>query len=213
MLKRKVHTQWKWWLVLFGVATIFATSPPIFTLNHMVSYRLHELGVQWTVLNVVWILGGLPLTLLVVVIVAMRSGGRRGVWWVTYFVLMGLVELLVKHFIATPFPVAVAAPAPWPRLEQLTNVEPSTVLYLVKPILGTTTGGTGSGFLRGSFPSGHVLRLTYAVGATLPPRYWNALVAVALVAALAVVATGGHWLWDTVGGFLLARFFLALMVS
>jgi membrane-associated phospholipid phosphatase len=72
--------------------------------------------------------------------------------------------------------------------------------------------GAGRAIFHGSFPSGHVYRLTYALGLWFQ-RWPAATWVVAALAGLLVVATGGHWAIDVIGGFALARLMLWLAMS
>lgn len=66
-------------------------------------------------------------------------------------------------------------------------------------------GALGAVHLRGTYPSGHVMRLALIPGFLLPRRGLRWSLAVAAAAGVAVVATGGHTITDALGGLCLAR--------
>ena len=196
--------------MVFLVAAALASTRFVRVINLAFSHFLVPLGRTWPWLNGVWVAGGVPLSLLAVLWASRaRSRGQR-LRLLGLFVAGGIIELLAKHWIATPWPVPVAAPAPYAVIARYTNIEPSAVMAVVGPWLGARRPTASASFLRGSFPSGHVLRLTFAIGVWLGPGRWGWTTALAAVAAVAVVATGGHWFWDTLGGWSLAQALLVL---
>jgi membrane-associated phospholipid phosphatase len=88
----------------------------------------------------------------------------------------------------------------------MTNITPQTVKHWLAAGLPTARAvqAVAGSWVRGSFPSGHTFRATYVTEA-LAPRSPVVRWLVPLAVAAAVVATGGHWPWDTVGGWLLAQ--------
>ncbi len=196
---------WIVWLAGFLAATILAPSVPIHSLDVAVSGFLEPWGRQYSVLQLIWVAGGIPLTALIVVYIASGHFGRKPAQWriLGLFVLGSIIEVVVKHFVATAFPPNVPPSGDLRHLILWTNVEPSTVLAWIRDIHGgpAATHFSSSDLFRGSFPSGHVFRITYAYGLFLASQ-WRLMTAA--VACVCVVATGGHWIWDAVGGYLLA---------
>ncbi len=187
------------------VSMLLAPTYVVHLFNEMVSHDLEFWGHRYPVLQLIWVVGGLPITTLLVIYRASGYFGREPAKWrvLGIFILGSVTELLVKHFVATPFPPNVPPPAGYRQLIVWTNVEPSTVFAWLRQL--NPSAGVGhhlaSHLLRGSFPSGHVFRITYAYGLFLSSK-WR--VVIAGVAAFCVVATGGHWIWDAVGGYVLA---------
>ncbi|HET7560572.1 MAG TPA: phosphatase PAP2 family protein, partial [Limnochordia bacterium] len=161
-------------------------------------------------LDVVWLVGALPVT---VAALAWATFGRslsrsRRLWAWLGFALIGLVELAAKHYVGTPMPPGSVVSVPWiDRLSASLNAAESVWLPwlggVVAAVTGHHEGGAAFG-LAGSFPSGHVARITYVSAFVLARADRRLLTAIGFAAGLAVVATGGHWLWDAVGGFVLA---------
>ncbi|PSR36848.1 MAG: hypothetical protein C7B44_06860 [Sulfobacillus thermosulfidooxidans] len=190
-------------IAAFVVAALLAPSPEIMGLNSSISRMLEPLGHRWPFLQLIWVVGGLPLTTLLVIYQASGRWGRQTHEWRLLWGFIGgsIVELILKHYIATPLPINVAAPPPYAQITAWTNIEPATVVAWLGALVPTHgLHHAARSFLRGSFPSGHVFRITYAYGLFL--RNWTYGILI-LIAAFAVVATGGHWPWDTVGGALL----------
>lgn len=197
------------WLTGFVIAAIVAPTVSVMEFNTDLSRILEPVGRQWPAIQLIWVVGGLPVTTLVVLYFASGRLGRGSRQWSIFWVFVGgsVVELLVKHFVATPFPPNVVPGSPYAQMITWTNIEPSTVFaWLALWSHAPVVRHASVGFLRGTFPSGHVFRITYAYGLLLKNFGFAALVA---VAAFAVVATGGHWPWDAVGGFLLGAAGLA----
>lgn len=178
-------------------------------LDRSIAEVLTRFGNRVPASNLIWVVGGIPLTSLAV----LGAAWKRNRWGLILAFGGGLlVEALSKHFIATPLPQPTFEPPFYRHLEALTNITPTMVLSWVAaviPMHGVSSGAHAPLF-RGSFPSGHVFRVTYASGAWLfRRRRWTW--ALALVAGVLVVATGGHWALDAAGGFLLARAWLAFV--
>lgn len=193
------------WLALFIVSMLLAPTYGVHLFNERVSHDLEWWGHRYPALQLIWVVGGLPLTTLLVIYRASGYFGREPARWriLGIFILGGIMELVVKHFVATPFPPNVPPPTGYRQLILWTNIEPSTVFAWLRQLNPSTAGvhHLSSHLLRGSFPSGHVFRITYAYGLFLSSK-WRLVIAG--VAAFCVVATGGHWMWDALGGFLLA---------
>ena len=191
-------------LVWFGLFT---------PLNLVVGRDLHFLGTKVPATNLIWVVGGLLLTGLVVLVMSVRRR-RQGWRMLTAFIGGLFIEVLAKHFITTPFPKATLEPHFYRALEKATNVTPSMAFAWLNGVLGIAHAHVSHHyFLRGSFPSGHVFRTTYASGVLLGQtrRQWTWIVA--LAAGFLVVATGGHWVSDVAGGFILAQLALNVGVS
>lgn len=199
-----------WLLALFVLALGLVPLGLVRDLDLRIAYGLRPWGQSWPWLNTVWILGGIPVTTAVAVIVTKL----RPVLWAQRFRILGagvggsLLELMCKHWMAIPNPPTVSTPSVWAHLVQAFNWGPGTVFALIHlwwPIRQHAV----SHFFVGTFPSGHVFRSTFVAG-LLNTRGGLAIsLAVAIPVAIATIATGGHWFWDTVGGFLLAEAMLA----
>lgn len=198
--------------LLLGGAAV-AGSPVILHVNHMVAMGLRPLALRWGWLNVVWVVGGLPVTLLVLVIgIAAWPPLRRSWRAIALGALLGsVIEVLLKHYVALPTPPAVPAPAVWNHLSAMLNVGPRDADRVLHWLYPRAHHVTGPRLFPGSYPSGHVYRTTFVAGAFRSGRRrWPALL-IAAVVAFMTVATGGHWAWDTVGGVLLAFSMLSLV--
>lgn len=193
------------WLVILGlVATGWVQGP-----DRVIAGALRVVGTRVPAANLIWVLGGIPLTGLVVLGAVVRD---RRLSWLLWMVVGLMVEAVTKHFLATPFPLSTPEPVFFSRLESATNLTPSDALRWMHGLFHVTAStGPHKALFRGTFPSGHVFRITYATGSWLRNRQWTW--PIALVAGFLVVATGGHWAIDAVGGFLLARAMLALAGS
>lgn len=190
-------------IALFATLIVLAwlaPTAPVLALDRGVSRALFALphGVL-DLLDVVWVIGALPVTALLVLLATLGLPlpwrQRVGVW--AGFAAVGLCELAIKHWVATPAPHSLVTEPPFlAALERLVNLAPATIAPAVR--------------LTGSFPSGHVARLTFLAGCVVPRPCTGWLVGVAALAAVAVVATGGHWVWDTLGALTLALGWLAV---
>ncbi len=196
---------WLIWLVGFLVAMALAPSVQIHALDVTTSQFLEPWGRRYPVLQLIWVVGGIPLTTLIVLYVASGQFGKETAhWWILgFFVLGSVIEVVAKHFVATAFPPNVPPSGDLKRLIIWTNIEPSTVVGWIRQIHSgpASVRLVSSHLFNGSFPSGHVFRITYAYGLFLSPKF---RIIAATIAAISVVATGGHWIWDAVGGYLLA---------
>lgn len=200
-------------LTAFALSVWIATTPGMQSANRLVSRVLRPIGVHIPELQLIWVLGGIPLTFLTVLGVAWHRSRQQKPWIgiVLGFIIGSLIELLSKHFIALPTPPNVPPEGFYQAVVAATNIEPGQVLHVFSLVLGhRTTGVSHFKLLQGSFPSGHLFRLTYTL-LVLTQRIKPGLL-VAIVDGLAsfcVVATGGHWMWDAVGGIVLATFMAA----
>lgn len=194
------------WAGLWLAVLAIAASGRMDGVDRAVGAALRHIGNAWPVTNLIWVIGGLPLTALAV----LGASWRRRSWWIAGGFVAGLlVEVVSKHFLATPFPQATPEPPFFQHLEAATNLSPAWAASVLQHWLHThPVKGPHHPMFRGSFPSGHVFRITYASGAWMTRRRWTW--AVAAAAGVLVIATGGHWLVDVLGGFLLARFWLRL---
>ncbi|MDI3316135.1 MAG: phosphatase PAP2 family protein [Bacillota bacterium] len=145
-------------------------------------------------LQLVWLAGSPILTGLLALLAAGRGRGRA--WRVgAGFLGVVTVEALLKALLPTPSPPL--QPVTWPWLREWLG------------FLSPSPAHVGLALFRGTFPSGHVARITFAGwllasgGGRRPGRGDRAAAWLAFLGALAVVATGGHWLWDALGGALL----------
>ncbi len=197
-------------MLTFIAASLVAASGPVLAADRYISRLLEPIGYHAPLLQLIWVVGGLPVTTLLVLVAASGFFGKRPAHWSVLAIFIGgsVVELMVKHWVATPFPPNVAAPALYGQIVAWTNIEPSAVFSAIGSLTHSpAVHHASTTFLRGSFPSGHVFRITFAYGLILADVWRIALV---VLAAFAVVATGGHWPWDTVGGFLLGSAGLVL---
>ncbi|MCL6563911.1 MAG: phosphatase PAP2 family protein [Firmicutes bacterium] len=192
--------------MLFLAAAALSQQPNVQQLDQALGALARPWAEALPALNLVWILGAFPVTLALVLAAAGATGRARPL---VVFLLGTGIEVILKHTLATPTPLVVPPPPPWAGWIHALNLTPQALLALLPHRL-TVSSSPLAHALRGSFPSGHVFRLTCAVGA-LAPRRRSLRWGVALAAALAVTATGGHWAWDALGGWLLAE--LAQAVS
>ncbi len=200
--------KWGPWAAIFLALAAIAVSGLATGLNREVAAWLRPWGQSWPQLNLIWVFGGVPLTSAAVLWASFRRG------WKYLPVFMGgmLVEVVCKHWIATPMPTATPEPLFYLHLEDWFNISPSTAMGWVDWALRRPTAVSSvHHFLRGSFPSGHEFRITFTLGALTGGKNWGLLIGAALVTALLVVATGGHWILDAAGGFTLACTGLAVL--
>jgi membrane-associated phospholipid phosphatase len=194
------------WLLVLVAGAVVARTPAILHLNRAVADTLRPVALRYGWLNVIWVVGGLPVTLAVLLIGLFAVPRLRGraCAVVLAAVCGSLIELVLKHLIALPVPPAVPAPSFWNHLSASLNFGPSNLTPILHRLFPHARQASGPGLFPGSYPSGHVFRTTFVAGVLLPGRVrWVALL-VAAAAAFMTVATGGHWLWDTLGGALLA---------
>ena len=200
---------WLAWLIAFLVITVLAPTSAIHGLDVGTSRTLEGLGRRYPFLQLIWVVGGIPLTTLAVLFVASGRLGKTVTQWrfLGLFIIGSLVEIVAKHFVTTPFPPNIPPVGYYRQLVIWTNIEPSTIFGWIRDFNHSPSVShlSSSRLLRGSFPSGHVFRITYAYGLFMSFQ-WRLLVAG--LAALCVVATGAHWIWDAVGGYVLASLFL-----
>ncbi len=182
--------------------------PWIHRLNRAVSLSLRPLGVHIPELQLIWVLGGVPLTFLIVLMVMWTRHARQKQWIgvLTGFIIGSVIEVLAKHFIVLPSPPNVAPPGLYRTIVASTNISPQQIVQLIYLVLGHPAKGVSHfRLLQGSFPSGHLFRITYALLVITGRGQPNVKIALAAtLATFCVVATGGHWIWDAVGGVALA---------
>ncbi len=193
-------------LVALVAGAILARTPAILHLNRSVAEALRPVALRYGWLNVIWVLGGLPVTLLMLVIglLALPRLRRRAGAVVLAAICGSAIELVLKHLIALPVPPEVPAPALWNHLSASLNFGPSNLTPILHRLFPHAHNASGPGLFPGSYPSGHVFRTTFVTGVWLSGKVRWVAVFVAAAAAFMTVATGGHWLWDTLGGTLLA---------
>lgn len=197
------------WLLPFLALAVIAYGGWLIPLDRAISGTLKETVGRVSILNLIWVVGGVPVTGLVVLATTLtRRQGR----WLALFLLGTLLEVLTKHWISTPMPRAVPESHWLSWIEARTNPSPSWTLATLRHLLGVhTPPGGGHPFLLGSFFSGHVFRITFVVG--MLSRYQPLVTAMsALVASVLVVAMGGHWAIDAAGAFLIAFALLSLTI-
>lgn len=208
-----MRTKRRWhlaalWVLLFGAAGALAASGMVVPLDRAVSAWLRPLGLAAPILNLVWVVGGAPLTGLTV----LAGSVWRQQWrWIGLFVAGLLLEVLAKHVIVTPLPQATPEPLWLARLENLANPSPHGVARTLRHWLKwAPAAGTVEGYFGGSFFSGHVFRITFTTAFIARGyRRWYPRAA-ALAAGVLVVALGGHWAIDAAGGYFLAEALVAL---
>jgi hypothetical protein len=196
------------WAVLFLTAAALSQQPDVQRLDQVLGALVRPWAGALPALNLVWILGAFPVTLALVLAAAGAQARARPL---VVFLLGTGIEVILKHVLATPTPLVVPPPPPWAGWIHSLNLTPQELLALLPHRL-TAAYAPLRHALRGSFPSGHVFRLSYATAVFVPRRRalrWG----VAFLAALAVTATGGHWAWDAVGGWLLAESLRAVSVE
>lgn len=201
------------WMGLFLAAAFMATSPLIKNLNNWAAVTLAPIGINFPLLQAIWIVGGVPLTFLAIIWSGYHSPYYKNAPLrpLIVIILFSGIEVFFKHLIVLPAPHPVPA-AHWiNRLITYTNITPSSLIWVSQQIFHQTSATpAASVLLRGSFPSGHVFRLTYTAGVLWPHKPARILM-LALGASFAVTALGGHWLFDSIGGFLLARAAMAFL--
>ncbi len=196
------------WPLLFIAAAVVAATGWSMPANHALYMWLTPLGRHLPEANFIWIIGGPPLTGLVVLLTAIR---RRQFAWLWVFLGGVCLEVLTKHWIHASLPRATPEPVWLARIESWASPSAHRALAVLGRVLHLRRTSTATGgFFHSSFFSGHVFRLTFTVSMLVPGRRWVPWI-VALAAGILVVATGGHWAWDVVGGFLAARSGLALV--
>lgn len=195
-----------WYAAGFVIAAALAASGIVVPWDRAVGSTLAPLGraVPW--LNLVWVLGGPPVTGLIAV---MGSALTRQWRWLGLWMVGLVLEVATKHFIHTPLPTATPEPLWLARIESWTNPSPHVVLSVLTRWMHVQRSHGGTPLLAGSFFSGHVFRITFTVGMLFPRRQWVPWAAAAAAAAM-VLATGGHWLIDTVGAVCMAGVLLRL---
>ena len=195
------------WAALFGMCLVGTLGGWLIPANSWVAQILHPLGVAVPDFNVIWVVGSFPVTG-VLVLLAAWSRGRWSGWWI--FLGGTFLEVATKHWVATPLPHPVAEPVWLALVEKWVNPSPSRMITALKSSLGEALSGQGGalGFFRGSFFSGHVFRLTYLTGVLGGAERHRLLGLIGLAAGILVVALGGHWALDALGGFCLARMLL-----
>ncbi|MDI3297768.1 MAG: phosphatase PAP2 family protein [Bacillota bacterium] len=184
-------------LGLLVLLALLAASPPVEALDRAVTATLEQLppGLR-AALQLVWLAGSPVPTAALALLAAQRAPGgkerfaRIGVGFLGVVAAEGLLKALV------PTPAPPLLPVAWPWLRH----------WLV--LLSPSPAQAGLTLLRGTFPSGHVARLVYVAWLLASrggrrPGGEAAAAGVAALAGAAVVATGGHWLWDVPGGALL----------
>lgn len=197
------------WLGIFVAAMLVAPLSLTHHVDEAVSAALRPYGAHWPPLQLIWVMGGVPLTLLLLLLIAWLRARLYRPWGgiLVGFIVGTLTEVLVKHWIPTPTPPNVVPPPFYQSLIKATNIEPQQVMHWATLVMGRTSIATGqSHLLNGTFPSGHLFRLSYVMIVAVQrirQKWW--VPAGVLIAAFAVVATGGHWVWDTVGGYALAQ--------
>jgi membrane-associated phospholipid phosphatase len=199
-------------LVLLAVGAWLAPEPAVEAWNRHWAVALRPLAVAAPWLNVVWILGGVPVTAAALALGIWRQDSLRRRWRAAVLAAVGgsVVEVLLKHFVPLPVPPAVPAPVSWQRLVAALNLGPSDLTALAHWLFPHGHRVSSQRLLPGSYPSGHVFRSSFVGGLLAPRRRWLAALLVGVPVAFMTVATGGHWAFDTVGGMLLG---LAALVA
>lgn len=196
-------------LAVLIMITGLASTPIGRHVDHAAAFwTAHLSGIARPDLMVVWVIGA-PLAAVILLVVFTADPVYSWRQRLTAWGLMGLgsvVELILKHFGVGGSISGLAVPAMphfAPRLAALER-------HLSIPIPTRWTDTVTHLTLRGTFPSGHVLRLTLAAGYALARPGWVLPAVVAAAAGFCVVATGGHTATDALGGAALAG---ALLVA
>ena len=194
--------MWAAAFVASAVVSLYGWLTPI---NLFMAHLLEPLGKAVPDFSIIWVIGSVP----VVGVLLLLWDWSMGRWRQFWIFLGGVVlEIVTKHLIGTPLPHSVGGEPFWiGRLERWVNPSPHVVFTAIKRKLGilpSVAQGTQS-FFRGSFFSGHVFRLTFLTGVVGGAgRPWLMGI-IGLIAGILVVALGGHWALDAIGGFCLAR--------
>lgn len=189
------------WIVCFTLVALLAAAPTGHQINHVAGlWAAHLIGPHRIRLESVWVAGA-PL---VAPGVFLLLTAQVGLGWrdrlLGWGLLLGtaLVEAVLKHF----------GVGGWLSAAPVSAIpHPNGHIHVVQHVINVVVLRFG---VHGTFPSGHVLRLTLAGGYAIPAPGWLLPGLVAVGALFAVVATGGHSLTDAVGGATLALGGLAL---
>ncbi len=167
------------------------------------AWLAHQVHALTPLLHVVWPLGS-PLVASGLAVAATLLAGpdwrRRRFAWVLLAV-GGLAELSSK-VLGLGRPTAMPAIPVLPVLRL--GLRPA-FHAIGRPVPAWLAAMVAAVRLRGTYPSGHVMRLALIPGFLFRRRGQAAAFVVALVAGLAVVATGGHSVTDALGGLCLAQ--------
>lgn len=176
--------------------------------DHLVGvWAAHAAGMARPDLMVIWLLGSPVVSTLLLLLFtadAAYSWQVRLTAWVLAAV-GGVVEVTCKHY-GIGGSVNAVGVAAMPHVGAWLD---AIQRHLSIPIPGDLASRATHFILRGSFPSGHVLRLTLAAAYALPRPGWTVPTIVAATCGFMVVATGGHTLTDALGGACLAFALLA----
>ncbi len=161
---------------------------------------------DWTV---VWPVGNVVVTTLLLVLATFgrrrRAAERLAAWGL--FALGLLVEAGSKHLgLGNAAATLARIPRPGPPAAAVTDVTHAVSRLLPGGLYAATRSRL---HLIGTFPSGHVWRLTFLAGYALGRPGWLLPAVVAALTGFAVVVRAGHALTDALGGAMLAMALLA----
>jgi len=184
---------------------ILEASGHLMPVNQWMTERLIGVGKTAPLLNAIWIVGGVPLTGTVVILAAWRRHHWR---WLAAFVAGLILEIAYKHWVWSALPQPISEPAWLAPIQNWASPSAGSVLRLMREGLGgKVAAAVGQGFFHSSYFSGHVYRITFATGVLA--RWRVVPIVVASATMFCVIATGGHWLVDALGGLAMAESALA----
>lgn len=197
------------WLLALIATLALAGTPLARPLNIWAAHACARLaghsGPYWTV---VWPLGDIVVTtlLFLIVLFARRHKGRERLAAVGLFALGLAVEVVCKRWSLGSAAATLAhLRRPDPPAPAVTAVTHAVSRVFARAHLPAQPSAS----LPGTFPSGHVWRLTFIGGWVQRRPGWLLPALVALLAAFAVVVRVGHALTDALGGACLAFLLLA----
>lgn len=196
--------RWLLWPLIFLLGALIAPVSFWLQLERDLGVLLKPLAGRLPVIQFIWIVGGVPVTFILLVWATWRGSRRRRLALWCGYLGGSVIELLAKHWIHTPLPTPSAEPLWLIRLGNDTNIGPSQVGAWLHALHPRSSSNAANALLHGSYPSGHTFRITYLSAIWLGLRRWRWVVLIAMITAVCVVATGGHWIGDAVGGFSLA---------
>lgn len=200
----------RWWIVALLASVVLASSPLARPLNLWASHTaIHMAGRRASDWMAVWPVGNVVVAAVLLLVLPLGGAGhwrQRLTAWGLFLLGLGLEVLAKRLDLGTGRPVlrTLHMPSMAPTVAAVTHSVSRALPPHLWPWLLTQL------HVVGTFPSGHVLRLTLVAGYSTPEPAWPLAAAVAAIASFAVVATAGHTLTDALGGAILALGLLSL---
>lgn len=188
------------WVGVLAVSVLLETLPALHRLDLRL-VRAWSRGSSPDWLPNVWS-AGMPLATTAAFLVASWAAAsswreRLAAW--TLFALAGVLEIGVKH-------LGLGGSGVDAGVYLVRN--PEGRLRMVQHVLNAVVSRVR---LQGSFPSGHVLRLTLIAGCLVPTPNRGLALTVGVLSCFAAVTVGGHTIAEGIGGLALAMTGLALL--